>query len=59
MEYIQQLDNEVTDGLEQLRVQSALQEQSALEATQRLDGVALLRKAGDELAESPRERVMT
>jgi predicted GTPase len=59
MEYIQQLDSEVTDGLEQLRVQSALQQQSALEATQRLDGVALLRKAGDELAESPRERVIT
>jgi tRNA A37 threonylcarbamoyladenosine biosynthesis protein TsaE len=58
MEYIKQLDDEVTDGLEQLREQSELQQRSALEAKRRLDGVALLRKAGDEFAEAHTERVM-
>ena len=58
MEYIKKLDKELTDSIEQLRGQSELQQQTALEVSERLAGVDLLRKAGDELAEVHIERVM-
>lgn len=58
MEYIKKLDKELTDSIEQLRGQAELQQQTVLEVSERLDGVDLLRRAGDELAEAHLERVM-
>jgi len=59
MEYVTQVDADLTGSLRQLREQAELQEQAAREIAERLDGVALLTGASEELARAKGEKVTT